>query len=121
MTDGGNIRKCCPFTVGGDVWLEKDGMVFITPLTIDLLELVRMSGSINQAAKALEISYQKAWNLIDLANRNARLPLITRTRGGASGGGATVTNEGERIIREFRILENRYQDFINESISLFNY
>lgn len=114
------IRKRHPFNVGGEIWFEKNGTVFITPLTVDLMELIGMSGSINQAAKALQISYQKAWNLIDLANRNARLPLITRTRGGATGGGANVTAEGERIIKKFRLLENQFEKFVENSVSLFD-
>lgn len=113
--------RCCPFVVGGDAWLEKDGVVFITPLTIDILELVQVTGSINQAAKLIGISYQKAWNIIDIANKNSRLPLIIRIRGGASGGGASVTHEGEKMIREFRLLEKHFENFINEAMTNFNY
>lgn len=115
-----NTRNC-PFDVGGDVYLQKNGEAFISPLTIDLLELVKVTGSINQAAKLIGISYQKAWNIIDLANKNSRLPLITRIRGGASGGGASVTHEGEKMIREFRLLEKRFENFINEAMANFDY
>jgi molybdate transport system regulatory protein len=66
------------------------------------------------------MSYQKAWTLIDQANRNARLPLIRRKRGGISGGGAEITNEGRKLITEFRELQIRFDDFLQKSKQLFD-
>ena len=113
------INHKCPFEVGGQLWLQKDGEVFMVAETIHLLKLVEKMGSIAQAAKELNISYQKAWNIIDVANRNARLPLIKRKRGGNAGGGAEITAEGNKMIREFDELQKRFNEFIDNSSLLF--
>ncbi len=113
--------RSCPFEVGGQVWLEKDGEVFFHQLTVELLEGIQKHGSIAQAAKELDLSYQKAWTLIDRANRNARLPLVQRSRGGTDGGGARVTREGERIIGEFRQLLALFERFVANSLETFDY
>ena len=117
--DGRFTGHKCPFEVGGQLWLQKDGEIFMISETIELLELVEQLGSISQAAKAINISYQKAWTLIDLANRNSRLPLIKRKRGGNSGGGAEITTEGRKMINEFRELQIRFNAFIHNNTSLF--
>lgn len=75
------------------------------PGKIRLLEAVKTSGSISQAGRALEMSYRRAWLLIDDMNRCFREPVVAAQPGGAQGGGATLTDFGEDLIRKYRAIE----------------
>lgn len=104
--------KTCPFSIGGQLWFQKNDKKFLFSETVELLCEIEKLGSISKAAKVKGISYQKAWSLIDLANQYARIPLVIRKRGGNSGGGAFVTNEGRKLIIQFEQIQNQFNEFI---------
>lgn len=52
---------------------------------IELLELVETHGSIAKAAKAMDMSYKRAWYLIDAFNKCFERPLVVRQHGGLGG------------------------------------
>ncbi|MBJ3776689.1 winged helix-turn-helix domain-containing protein [Acuticoccus mangrovi] len=79
----------------------------IGPGKADLLELVKETGSISAAGRRMGMSYRRAWGLIDTLNTIFGAPLVERTRGGASGGGATLTDRGEKVLAHYRSLEAR--------------
>lgn len=70
-----------------------------------LLEMILETGSISAAARRLNLSYRKAWTLVDTMNRHFREPLVSATTGGAQGGGAVVTALGQEALRRYRELE----------------
>lgn len=74
----------------------------IGPGKIDLLEAVARSGSIRQAARDLEMSYRRAWLLIDSVNRSFSEPATRASVGGAGGGGVELTPFGEELVRRYR-------------------
>src|SRR3977135_1703553 len=61
------------------------------PGKIRLLEAVGRTGSISQAGRALDMSYRRAWLLVDDMNQCFREPVVTTQSGGAQGGGAELT------------------------------
>ncbi len=75
------------------------------PGKADLLEAIRDTGSITAAGRRMGMSYKRAWQLVEVMNAMFRLPLVQRTRGGASGGGAAITDEGLAVLADFRALE----------------
>jgi molybdate transport system regulatory protein len=77
------------------------------PGKIRLLEAVKNSGSISQAGRSLDMSYRRAWLLIDDMNRCFREPVVAAQPGGAQGGGATLTPFGEQVIESYRAIEAR--------------
>jgi molybdate transport system regulatory protein len=79
--------------------------VALGPGKVDLLEAVREYGSISAAARSLDMSYRRAWLLIDELNRSLRSPATHSEQGGQSGGGCTLTPVGETIIRLYRDVE----------------
>lgn len=73
----------------------------------ELMELIRETGSISQAAARMGMSYRRAWLLVDELNRLFREPSIETKQGGRSGGGATLTVFGEELLKRFRGMEAR--------------
>ena len=77
------------------------------PGKIRLLEAVRNCGSISQAGRSLDMSYRRAWLLIDDMNRCFREPVVEAQPGGAQGGGAALTAFGEELIEKYRAIETQ--------------
>ncbi|HUC66779.1 MAG TPA: winged helix-turn-helix domain-containing protein [Stellaceae bacterium] len=78
----------------------------IGPGKIRLLELVGETGSISAAGRAMEMSYRRAWLLIDALNHLFKTPLVATKLGGKSGGGAALTPFGREVVRHYRALED---------------
>ena len=73
----------------------------------ELMELIRETGSIRQAAGRMDMSYRRGWLLVDELNRMFRQPSIETKTGGRSGGGAGLTPFGETLLKRFRDMEKR--------------
>jgi molybdate transport system regulatory protein len=78
----------------------------IGPGKIALLEAIRSTGSISAAARALRMSYRRAWLLVEEVNHALREPAVAAETGGRSGGGAVVTPAGERLVGLYRTIES---------------
>ena len=77
----------------------------IGPGKIALLEHIADSGSLSQAARDLQMSYRRAWLLLESLNTSFRQPATQATTGGRGGGGVTLTAFGLRIIEHYRKFE----------------
>jgi molybdate transport system regulatory protein len=77
----------------------------IGPGKIALLEAIRSTGSISAAARSLGMSYRRAWLLVEEVNHMLRAPAVAAEIGGHRGGGAVVTEVGERIVDLYRAIE----------------
>jgi molybdate transport system regulatory protein len=88
--------------VKSKVWLEKDGKLFMGWGRATLLERIDRLGSISAAARSMHLAYRNAWLWVEAMNRLAPSPLVEKSTGGANGGYARLTDEGRRIIREYK-------------------
>ncbi len=77
----------------------------IGPGKIRLLELIEEHGSIAAAARAMDMSYRRAWLLIEDLNRCFREPVLAAHPGGRRGGGATVTAFGRAVVAHYRAMQ----------------
>jgi len=75
------------------------------PGKIDLLEAIRDSGSLSQAARNLGMSYRRAWLLVNSLKESFREPVTVSSTGGKGGGGVLVTEFGKSLIKSYRELE----------------
>lgn len=75
------------------------------PGKADLLALIAETGSIAAAGRRMGMSYKRAWSLVDVMNTMFTGPLVESSRGGASHGGATLTDLGARVLALYRDLE----------------
>jgi len=77
----------------------------IGPGKIKLLELIAQSGSISAAGRAMNMSYRRAWMLIDSLNRSFRSAVVETQLGGTRGGGAALSALGHDVIARYRAIE----------------
>jgi molybdate transport system regulatory protein len=82
-----------------------EGEVKLGPGKIRLLELIREHGSISEAARAMEMSYRRAWLLVAELNKDFRLPVTTAQTGGKGGGHAQLTAFGDELVSRYRAIE----------------
>jgi molybdate transport system regulatory protein len=84
--------------------------VRLGPGKIRLLEMIEAHGSISAAARAMGMSYRRAWLLIDSLNKMFDQPSVTAQTGGSGGGAATLTPFGAELVRLYRGMEKRVND-----------
>jgi molybdate transport system regulatory protein len=77
----------------------------IGPGKIELLENIRECGSISAAGRAMNMSYKRAWDLVDEINRICRQAAVERQTGGKNGGGAMLTPFGTSLVARYRKIE----------------
>ncbi len=82
-----------------------DDESWLGPGKVQLLEAVDEHGSISAAARSMDMSYRRAWLLIDSLQRIFRDPVIQTTLGGRGGGTATLTPFGRTIVTRYRAME----------------
>lgn len=101
------------------LWVEEAEGPFLGIGKIWLLENIGKTGSITNAAKEMKMAYRQAWQLVEEMNKRAESPLVEKLLGGKGGGGAKLTEAGEKAIQTFYELEKKVQDFVKkESLSL---
>ena len=83
-----------------------DGEVLIGPIQATLLEAIRATGSIAAAQRQIGASYAYVWKLVATMNEVFTPPLVESIRGGGRGGGALLTQQGQKVLDSFRRLEN---------------
>jgi len=82
-----------------------DDALAIGPGKADLLEAIAAHGSISAAARALGMSYRRAWLLVDEMNRCFDPAPVETLRGGGSERGARVTPTGAAVLAAYREME----------------
>ncbi len=101
------------YFIQGRIWINSNKGPFLGFGRIQLLKKIRECGSISQAAKTMEMSYRQAWHLIESMNEKALHPLVIKSTGGKGGGGATVTEAGEKMIAAYEALDKEFIEFMD--------
>jgi molybdate transport system regulatory protein len=79
--------------------------IALGPGKVELLALVEATGSIGAAAKRMEMSYMRAWSLIQTMNACFKEPVVEAVRGGHKRGGAELTKTGRRALALYQRME----------------
>lgn len=87
------------------VRIDLDAGGRIGPGKIQLLENIHEHGSISAAGRAMDMSYKRAWDLVDEINRICGRAAVERQTGGRNGGGAALTPFGTGLIARYRKIE----------------
>jgi len=89
----------------------------IGPGKIQLLEKIREFGSISAAGRAMDMSYKRAWDLVDEINRVCRQPAVERQTGGKNGGGAILTPFGISLVARYRKIERDAANAVRKELA----
>jgi molybdate transport system regulatory protein len=108
-----NKQKDKKMELSGSLWLHKEHHKFLGGDRMALLEQIDELGTITKAAKAIGVSYKTAWDLVNMINNMADKPLVDRAAGGKGGGGTTLTSEGKRVLKEFQIIQEEHNKFLD--------
>jgi molybdate transport system regulatory protein len=79
-----------------------------------LLEAIDKHGSINQAAKEINISYRKAWGYIKAMEARLGFKLVERRAGGRNGGGSLLTEEARGFLIKYKSLEEGIREIVDK-------
>jgi len=94
--------------------LDREGR--IGPGKIELLENIRKLGSISAAGRAMDMSYKRAWDLVDEINRICRQAAVERQTGGKNGGGAALTPFGISLVARYRKIEREAASAVRKEL-----
>ena len=100
--------------IKGELNILTESGIQINSRLIELLKLVRKTGSLNTATKIIGISYSNAWNTLYKLNCHLNNPVISTCRGGVGGGLTNLTETGQLLLKEYENLEREFDEFLNE-------
>src|SRR6185503_12193774 len=90
------------------------------PGKAQLVAAIDATGSISAAARAMNMSYRRAWQLVEAINDSFSQPVVVTVTGGKRGGGARVTPFGRELVRRFRVMEDKASAAIVKDLQLFS-
>jgi len=99
-------------------WIDIDGVRFFGPGRAELLTLIDESGSIVKAAKAMGMSYKKAWDMVDEMNTLGKKPLVIARKGGDKGGGTELTDTGRKMIARYNKLMIKLNKVVESNVDI---
>ena len=82
-------------------------LIALGPGKASLLESIDQVGSISEAARQSNISYRRAWDMVDTMNRCFNEPLVESVTGGKGGGGAVLSPLGKKVVEIYRDMESK--------------
>jgi len=88
------------------------------PGMAELLDRIGRLGSIRKAAASMEMSYRKAWLLLQGMQKTFGAQVVATETGGASGGGAQLTELGTRLLKTYRTIEENAARAVDEQMQL---
>lgn len=82
------------------------------PGKAQLLDAINCYGSISGAAKSMNMSYKRAWDLVMVMNASFKAPLVITAVGGSHGGGATLTVFGADVLLDYLSIVEKSEKFV---------
>tara|TARA_R110000868_G_scaffold82271_4_gene232443 strand:- start:283 stop:621 length:339 start_codon:yes stop_codon:yes gene_type:complete len=104
------------YKIKSRIWIECEDNVLLGEGRVHLLKAIQETGSLSKAAKSLNISYKKAWQLIDSVNKSAEKPVTINSVGGKGGGGAELTEYGKSLVIAFDEINKSCWQFLDKQI-----
>ncbi|AKM32531.2 hypothetical protein AB870_05015 [Pandoraea faecigallinarum] len=90
------------------------------PGRLTLLRAIDATGSISAAARRMNMSYRRAWLLVEAMNHEFREPLVMRHIGGVSGGGAQLTPFAQNLVAHYDTLIKEIRSLIDAHVPTFD-
>ena len=103
--------------VRSKIWLEIEGETVFGSGRRALLDEIERQGSINKAAKAINISFRKALSYIQSMESRLGKTLVIRQAGGRNGGGASLTDDARNLLGKYRKLESGVNEMLDKKFA----
>lgn len=94
------------------IWLDNNGKAFGTG-PYELLVNVERYGSLSEAANNLNMSYSKAWKMVNMVEKKLGFMLLNRRTGGFNGGGSSLTEEAKIFLHKYAAFEKEADELLN--------
>ncbi|AXP82311.1 Molybdenum-pterin-binding protein MopA [Mariniflexile rhizosphaerae] len=104
------------YKIKSRIWIECNEHVLLGEGRVQLLKAIDETGSLSKAAKTLNLSYKKAWGLLDSVNKSAKKPVTINSTGGKGGGGAELTAYGKSLITAFDEINQNCWEFLDKQL-----
>ncbi|HAO23765.1 MULTISPECIES: winged helix-turn-helix domain-containing protein [unclassified Methylophaga] len=104
------------FKTSVKIRLHLNDKIALGPGKADLLEAIIQNGSISAAGRAMNMSYKRAWDLVNTMNESFVQPIVTTAKGGSHGGGAEVTELGKQVLTQYRLAQLRAEQAIEDEM-----
>jgi molybdate transport system regulatory protein len=98
--------------LNGNIWLEDENGFMIGKGKAQLLAEIDKTGSISEAAQHLNLSYRKAWGMVQQLNTTHGSDLVTKRAGGKKGGYAQLTAIGRQRMQQFYTAQQQFDNFV---------
>ncbi|HLQ39998.1 MAG TPA: LysR family transcriptional regulator [Tetragenococcus sp.] len=92
----------------------KKGEIFFGPGVSDVLVLVEKNGSLSKAAQEMNMSYNKAWRIVQKAEKQWGAKLIESQVGGTQGGGSQLTAEGKDLAEKYERFKEKSEKYVSQ-------
>jgi len=114
------LGKKNKYKIKSRFWICTEEGTFLGEGRVALLSEIEKFGSISKAAKAMEMSYKKAWELVNSMNSQSDEPLVKRTIGGTGGGGTVLTDAGKKAIKVYKEIDKRCKNSLDNELEFLN-
>lgn len=100
--------------VRSKIWLAVDGEAVFGSGREALFKAIDRLGSINKAAKDINLSYRKALSYIQTMEQRLGKTLVERKTGGLHGGGASLTEDAREFMEKYEQLEEGVNEMLDK-------
>ncbi len=90
-----------------NIKIRQGKTILMGPGKAELLLAIQACGSISAAAKQMNMSYKRAWQLVDVMNTSFKTSLVSSVTGGQHGGGAQLTAFGEMVLAHYQRIQSK--------------
>ncbi len=106
-------NECMGMNIRSKIWLEINGETVFGSGRRALLEEIDRLGSINKAARSVNVSFRKALSYIQSMETRLGKNLVIRQIGGRNGGGANLTADARNLLVKYRELESGVNEMLD--------
>ena len=99
--------------VRSKIWIEINGKPVFGSGREALFKAIDKFGSINKAARDINISYRKALSYIQTMEQRLGTKLVERKTGGVNGGGASLTGDARDFLKKYERLEHGVHEILD--------
>ncbi len=96
-------------------WLETSKGYAFGEGPFEILSKVKELGTLSEAAEGLHMSYRQAWGMIKGIEEELGEPLLKTHKGGASGGGAVLTDAALALLDQYSKTKKELEEFAKKT------